>query len=206
MHGIELTPTQRRIADRRRQFQASIAAHAENLARSKETKWEATVEAALLTPLAPPAPSTPFWFSIEDGPKHTIRSVQDAVCKKFDINRTKLLQRRRLKGVVLPRQIAMYLCREVMTKSLPEIGRRFGGFDHTSVLSAARKIERLIQTDPEIENIVRELREQFDGNANPSCLPADQAAGAPASDSAPALAGGPGEAQEHPADGIGVAA
>lgn len=203
MHGIELTPTQRQIADRRRQFHASIAAHARSLARSKATKWETVVEAALRDP---PAPSTRFWFSIEDGPKHTIRSVQDAVCKKFNIDRTRLLQRRRLKGVVLPRQIAMYLCREVTTHSLPEIGRRFGGFDHTSVMSSVRKIENLIKTDPDMANVIRELREPFDGHSNPSCLPADQAPGTPASDCSPALTSGAGEAEEHPADGIGAAA
>ena len=151
-------------------------------------------------------PAKPVWFTIEEPHKPLIRTVQDAVCEKYKINRLRLLQRRRLKGVVLPRQIAMYLCRELTTFSFPQIGRKFGGFDHTSVISATRKIERLIETDPAVAKIVLELREEIDGHSNPPCLPADQAAGATASDSTPPLPGGAGEAPKHQADGIGAAA
>jgi len=132
--------------------------------------------------------------------------IQELVASFFEVGRVHIISHRRDNLVVLPRHIAMYLAKELTPNSLPEIGRRFGGRDHTSVLYGVRKIARLIKTDPNIAEAVRTLREQFDGCANPPCLPADQAAGAPASDSAPALAGGSGETQEHPADGIGVAA
>lgn len=142
-------------------------------------------------------PAKPVWFSIEPPVKHLIRTVQDAVCEKYKINRIRLLQRRRLKGVVLPRQIAMYLCREMTTFSFPQIGRKFGGFDHTSVIAATRKIERLLETDLAIAKIVQELRDEIDGTTNPRDLPADQAAGATASDSSLALPGEHGEAVQH---------
>jgi len=132
--------------------------------------------------------------------------IQELVASFFEVGRVHIISHRRDSLVVLPRHIAMYLAKELTPNSLPEIGRRFGGRDHTSVLYGVRKIARLIKTDPNIAEAVRTLREQFDGCSNPPCLSADQALGAPASDSAPALAGGPGEAQEHQADGIGVAA
>jgi len=167
----------------------------------KPTVVVAPLRVIIEEPKLPPA--KPVWFTIEEPHKPLIRTVQDAVCEKYKINRLRLLQRRRLKGVVLPRQIAMYLCRELTTFSFPQIGRKFGGFDHTSVISATRKIERLIETDPAVAKIVLELREEIDGHSKPSCLPADQAAGATASDSTPALPGGAGEAPQHPQGRIG---
>ena len=132
--------------------------------------------------------------------------IQELVASFFDLGRVHIIAHRRDNLVVIPRQIAMYLAKELTPHSLPEIGRRFGGRDHSTILYGVRKIARLIKTDPNIAEAVRTLREQFDGCANPPCVSADQAPGAAASDSAPALAGGAGETQEHQADGIGVAA
>ena len=148
-------------------------------------------------------PAKPVWFTIEEPHRPLIRTVQDAVCEKYKINRLRLLQRRRLKGVVLPRQIAMYLCRELTTFSFPQIGRKFGGFDHTSVISATRKIERLIEIDPEIAKIVLELREEIDGHTHPSCLPADQTPGVATSNRSPPIPGRAGEAAIGPQNRTG---
>ena len=70
---------------------------------------------------------------------------------------------RRTANVVRPRQVAMYLAKTLTLRSLPEIGRRFGGRDHTTVLHAVRKIENLVHNDAalaeEIELIKRQLQE-----------------------------------------------
>jgi len=159
--------------------------------------------AEVADPIDPPHPKQALWFSIEGFPKHTVRAVQDAVCKKFNIDRTRLFQRRNFKGIVIPRQVAMWLACEVTVHSMPEIGRRFGGFDHTTVLHAARKIKRLIETDLEISKIAGELREQFDGCSNPSCLPADQTPGVATSNRSPPLPGRAGEAAIGPQNRTG---
>jgi chromosomal replication initiator protein len=79
------------------------------------------------------------------------------------VSRADLLSSRRTANVVRPRQIAMYLAKTLTLRSLPEIGRRFGGRDHTTVLHAVRKIEGLVSGDKvlaeEIEVLKRMLQE-----------------------------------------------
>jgi chromosomal replication initiator protein len=79
------------------------------------------------------------------------------------VSRADLLSSRRTANVVRPRQVAMYLGKTLTLRSLPEIGRRFGGRDHTTVLHAVRKIENLVSTDTalaeEIELLKRQLQE-----------------------------------------------
>jgi chromosomal replication initiator protein len=62
-----------------------------------------------------------------------------------------------MKKIAYPRHVAQYLCRELAGLSLPEIGARFGGKDHSTVLHACRKIERLSQTDPNVQNLIAYL-------------------------------------------------
>lgn len=80
------------------------------------------------------------------GPR--VEHIQKIVCKSYGISRTDILADRRTAAVVRPRQVAMYVSKELTTQSLPEIGRRFGGKDHTTVLHAVRKITALVATDP----------------------------------------------------------
>jgi chromosomal replication initiator protein len=79
--------------------------------------------------------------------KVLVEDIQRAVARHFSLSRGDLLAARRTANVVRPRQIAMYLAKTLTLRSLPEIGRRFGGRDHTTVLHAVRKIEFLIGTD-----------------------------------------------------------
>ena len=72
-----------------------------------------------------------------------IEDIQKLVANHYHVSRADLLSARRTATVVLPRQIAMYLSKSLTLRSLPEIGRRFGGRDHTTVLHAVRKIEAL---------------------------------------------------------------
>jgi chromosomal replication initiator protein len=92
-----------------------------------------------------------------------IEDIQRVVARQYNVSRADLLSSRRTANVVRPRQIAMYLAKTLTLRSLPEIGRRFGGRDHTTVLHAVRKIESLVDNDnvlaEEIELLKRLLQE-----------------------------------------------
>jgi len=92
-----------------------------------------------------------------------IDDIQRTVSKHYGVNRGDLLSGRRNRSIVRPRQIGMYLCKQLTSRSLPEIGRRFGNRDHTTVLHAIRKIEQLMSDDAqmreEVELLQRLLRD-----------------------------------------------
>jgi chromosomal replication initiator protein len=92
-----------------------------------------------------------------------IEDIQRIVARQYNVSRADLLSSRRTANVVRPRQVAMYLAKTLTLRSLPEIGRRFGGRDHTTVLHAVRKIEGLVSNDTmladEIEVLKRQLQE-----------------------------------------------
>jgi chromosomal replication initiator protein len=92
-----------------------------------------------------------------------IEDIQRVVARQYNVSRADLLSSRRTANVVRPRQVAMYLAKTLTLRSLPEIGRRFGGRDHTTVLHAVRKIEGLVGNDTmladEIEVLKRQLQE-----------------------------------------------
>ena len=89
-----------------------------------------------------------------DGSRIKIDDILKIIGRHFNVGRTDLLSPRRARSVVVPRQIGMYLAKKMTARSLPEIGRRFGGRDHSTVLHAVRKIEGLIKTD---ESTAREV-------------------------------------------------
>ena len=84
--------------------------------------------------------------------------IQRTVNAYFNLSMLDLLSQRRTRNVAEPRQIAMYLCKTLTTRSLPDIGRRFGGRDHTTVLHAVRKIERLYQEDPAVRSVIDSIK------------------------------------------------
>jgi chromosomal replication initiator protein len=92
-----------------------------------------------------------------------IEDIQRVVARQYNVSRSDLLSSRRTANVVRPRQVAMYLAKTLTLRSLPEIGRRFGGRDHTTVLHAVRKIEALVTKDvalsEEVESLKRQLQE-----------------------------------------------
>lgn len=87
----------------------------------------------------------------------SIQKIQAEVCRYFGISRVDLVSSRRSRAVVFPRQVAMYLTRELTDLSLPKIGECFGGRDHTTVIHANSKIEKLIKTKKDIYTSVQEL-------------------------------------------------
>jgi chromosomal replication initiator protein len=88
----------------------------------------------------------------------TIDEIQRAVATYFDIKTIDLVSARRARAVARPRQIAMYLAKRLTTRSLPEIGRKFGGRDHSTVIHAVRRIEELRDSDADIDTAVRTLQ------------------------------------------------
>jgi chromosomal replication initiator protein len=93
----------------------------------------------------------------------TIDEIQRAVSIHFDLKPVDLVSARRAVVVARPRQIAMYLAKRLTTRSLPEIGRKFGGRDHSTVIHAVRRIEELRGSDHEIDGAVRSLIRQLEG-------------------------------------------
>jgi chromosomal replication initiator protein len=90
-----------------------------------------------------------------------IEDIQRVVARQYNVSRADLLSSRRTANVVRPRQVAMYLAKTLTLRSLPEIGRRFGGRDHTTVLHAVRKIEALVSKDTALSDEVELLKRQL---------------------------------------------
>ena len=87
----------------------------------------------------------------------SIERIQELVCDRFGVTLVELTSERRSQNIVYPRQVAMYLSRELTDSSLPKIGKHFGGRDHTTVIHATSKISRLIREDRSVYNLVQEL-------------------------------------------------
>jgi chromosomal replication initiator protein len=125
------------------------------LAHSKLTGQPVTLEMAEREMRDLIRPAEPKRVRIED--------IQRIVARQYNVSRADLLSSRRTANVVRPRQVAMYLAKVLTLRSLPEIGRRFGGRDHTTVLHAVRKIENLAGNDSafaeEIEALKRQLQD-----------------------------------------------
>jgi chromosomal replication initiator protein len=88
------------------------------------------------------APRRPEMMSVAD--------IQKAVCSHFRLSNSELLSKDRHKSVAFARQVAMYVCRQRLKSSFPELGRAFGNRDHTTVMSAVRRVEALRQRDPQV--------------------------------------------------------
>ena len=170
------TPTQIEIARKKREREERFALAAQRLAQSK-----VVVVAPPVVPVDPgaavadwverqkqlaPTPMKETWFSIVDEivtepARPRIEQIQRETIAFFEIPMTALMSERRTADVVLPRQVAMYLSKNLTIRSLPEIGRRFGGRDHTTVLHSVRKIERLLLTDEDVKDAVETIKQKL---------------------------------------------
>ena len=97
-------------------------------------------------------------FIQESERKVTISLIQKKVSERFNVKISDMSAKRRTKNVVLPRQVAMFLARELTGHSLPEIGGQFGGRDHTTVLHACAKIKNTVDKDPGLRDIIQQIR------------------------------------------------
>ena len=123
------------------------------LAHSKLTGQPVTLELAEREMRDLIRPQEPKRVKIED--------IQRVVARQYNVSRADMLSSRRTANVVRPRQVAMYLAKTLTLRSLPEIGRRFGGRDHTTVLHAVRKIEGLVGNDTALAEEIEVLKRQL---------------------------------------------
>jgi chromosomal replication initiator protein len=94
--------------------------------------------------------------------KVTVEEIQRRVSEHYNIRLSDLIGPRRVRTLARPRQIAMYLAKQLTTRSLPEIGRRFGGRDHTTVMHGVRRIEELKAQDSQIAEDIEILRRSLE--------------------------------------------
>lgn len=92
----------------------------------------------------------------------TVDEIQKACAAHYRIDPSEMRSKRRARAVARPRQVAMYLAKKMTPRSLPEIGRIFGGRDHSTVIHAVRTIEGLRQSNPEIDSDIRKLQRQLE--------------------------------------------
>ncbi|MCB1509031.1 MAG: chromosomal replication initiator protein DnaA [Hyphomicrobiaceae bacterium] len=94
--------------------------------------------------------------------KVRVEDIQKVVARYYNLSRQDLLAARRQKNIVLPRQVAMYLAKVLTLRSLPDIGKRFSGRDHTTVLHAVRKIEEHLEKDAQLKHDVECLKRELE--------------------------------------------
>ena len=95
--------------------------------------------------------------------KLSIEEIQRKVAEHYNVRLSDLIGPKRLRTIARPRQVAMYLAKQLTPRSLPEIGRRFGGRDHTTIMHGVRKIEELMTTDSQLADDLQLLRRLLQG-------------------------------------------
>lgn len=98
------------------------------------------------------------WFRIIGRVSYTIRDIQEAVSEFYGVERIDLISARRTLPIVTYRQIAMYLAKSLTRSSFPQIGRQFGGRDHSTALHAVRKIERRMISDEKLRSDIDQIK------------------------------------------------
>ena len=96
-------------------------------------------------------------FTLDKNKHFTITNIIKSVAGYYNIKVADIKSKRRTRDISVPRQIAMFICREHTKSSLPEIGRQFGGKDHTTVIFSYKKISNLIKKNKELKASVQEI-------------------------------------------------
>jgi chromosomal replication initiator protein len=91
----------------------------------------------------------------------TVESIQKTICDYYNLKINDLKAKRRTKNIALPRQVAMYLARKHTATSFPIIGSKFGGRDHSTVIHAAKTIEKKIKEDPQMQTTIEKLEKNL---------------------------------------------
>ncbi|NRA88444.1 MAG: chromosomal replication initiator protein DnaA, partial [Rhizobiales bacterium] len=104
--------------------------------------------------------------SVEENRIIRVHDIIKSVSDFYQVSKADLFSARRHRSIVRPRQIGMYLAKMLTSRSLPEIGRRFGGRDHTTVLHAVRKIDDLLKKDPILTEEVARLKREIESGDN----------------------------------------
>lgn len=139
--------------------QALHQAHLARLARIESRAYRPAPAAPVVVPEPEPAaPPHRTWFRIVGVGVPLIRDIQEVVAEFYGFSINDLRSIRRDFPLTRVRQVAMYLAKTLTEKTLPEIGRCFGGRDHTTVLHAVRRIKALMQVDHELADEIEELK------------------------------------------------
>jgi hypothetical protein len=132
--------------------------------------WESVAPPLKSKPILPVLTAAEFfarcWFYIEGvspNGKLSMNQIKAAVRSHYNLPALAMIVGRRDACWMRPRQIAMYLCKELTRNSLPQIGRAFGGADHTTVMNADKRVCILIRKDPDFAAVVAKLRSELEG-------------------------------------------
>jgi chromosomal replication initiation ATPase DnaA len=118
----------------------------------------------MLIPEPKPVPKDRDWLkvaslnSVEIFPPNSIKNIKKIVAAFYKCTQIDLNGPRRLREFIIPRHVAMYFCRHYTGRSLPEIGRAFGGRDHATVLNGVRSITKKMQFDENLQRAIGEIR------------------------------------------------
>ena len=93
--------------------------------------------------------------------KNDVHRIQTVVCDYFKITLDDLKGKKRSQNINYPRQVAIYLCREIANESFPKIGTYFGGRDHSTIMSSYRKIQSDLETSEQLKIVIKELKERL---------------------------------------------
>jgi chromosomal replication initiator protein len=96
-----------------------------------------------------------------DNERVSVEAIQSAVAAEFNLKPHQLREKSNTKAISHPRQVAMYLCREILGNSFPDVGKAFGGKHHTTVLYAVQKIERQRRIDEDLNTVIHKLTDRF---------------------------------------------
>jgi chromosomal replication initiator protein len=103
----------------------------------------------------------PFFKPQEKKQGISIQAINKMVCDYFNVNTSDMKSKKKNKSLVQPRQIAMYLAKELTSYSFTEIGSEFGGRDHTTIMHAFDRIQSLCNVNPDMRNIVEKLKKEI---------------------------------------------
>lgn len=98
---------------------------------------------------------------VSTGSRVSVADIQRVVAKRYNLSHNDLLSRRRSVHLILPRHVAMYVAKVLTLQSFVEIGQRFGRRDHTTIIHAFNKIEKLLEGDPALAGEVRQIQDQL---------------------------------------------
>lgn len=149
-----------------------IAEHRAHIARRQRMNGSALRPEP--APVPPPPKKVvmrpkPLWFRFADDceqpeRKITAADIKRAVADHFEVRVADIVSDRRDMVVIMPRQIGMYLTKQLTPLSYPQIGRQFGGRDHTTILHGVKKIARLLETDDRLAEVVSSISKQIRAN------------------------------------------
>lgn len=126
--------------------------------REPTINWNKKIVEVMPKPEIAPKPEYKPWFRIVGLERPTVRDIQEVVAEFYGITRADILSKCRTTKFTFPRQVAAYLAKEITGLSLPDIGRRFSGRDHTTILYSVNKVAALRKSDPMLADEITEIK------------------------------------------------